>query len=105
MSYDFKRIIDYKTGGKKKEFQYKEDKYTQLALYALALRQEKGFTPDSAQVVFMRRDGNAFKGEELSLASEQPIIMDIDISTERLLQVYDETLIIAKEIEKFYTNF
>ena len=105
MSYNFKHIIDYKTGGKKKEFQYKERDYTQLQLYALGIRQEKGFSPDVAQVIFMRREGNAFKGENLTLGSEDPITIDVDISIDRLLEVYDETLIIAQEIEKFCKQF
>jgi len=101
---DYSMIIDYKTGGNKKEFQYLEDDYTQLHLYALSLRQETGITPTSASVEFIRRGGNAFRGEKLTVANEPPISIDIDISYERLKKVYNETLRTAKEIESFYSK-
>ena len=104
-SHDLKRITDYKTGGKKKEFQYQQPKYTQLALYALSIRQEKGFVPEKADVIFLRRDGNAFKGETLTLASEPCQTLDVDISLPRLLDVYDETLEIAYQMEEFCRQF
>ena len=102
-SKDFKHIIDYKTGGKGKHKQYQEDDYTQLCYYALALRQEYGVTPDKAQVNFISRKGNAFRGEPLSVGSEQ-FLIDIDISYNRLKKVYWDTLRIAKEIEDFYIS-
>ena len=104
-AYDFRTIADYKTGGKRKEFQYQEAKYSQLALYALGIRQETGITPEQAKVIFMRRDGNAFKGEKLSLASEKHLELDVDISTERLLAVHEETEAIAHEMERFCQQF
>ena len=99
---DYSEIIDYKTGGKNKEHQYKEDNYTQLHLYALSLRQETGITPKEASVEFIRRGGNAFRGEKLTVANENPIKIDVDISYNRLKSVYWETLEVAKEIETFY---
>ena len=104
-AYDFRTIADYKTGGKKKEFQYQEPKYTQLALYALAIRQETGVMPEQAKVIFMRRDGNAFRGEKLSLAAEKPLLLDVDISTERLLEVHQQTEQVAHEMESFCQQF
>jgi len=99
---DYSHIIDYKTGGIGKHLQYKKDDYTQLPLYALSLRQETGITPSKATVEFITRAGNAFKGEKLTVADEPPIIIDIDISYNRLRQVYWDTLKTAKEIEQFY---
>lgn len=99
---DFSEIIDYKTGGKNKESEYKKDSYTQLPLYALSLRQETGITPDTATVEFIRRNGNAFKGELLTVGNEEPISIDIDVSYQRLRNVYWETLETAKQIEQFY---
>lgn len=99
---DYSKIIDYKTGGLKKESQYKDKDYTQLHLYALSLRQETGITPKEASVEFIRRAGNAFRGEKLTVANENPIKIDIDISYNRLKSVYWETLEVAKEIETFY---
>jgi len=101
-SFDYKKIIDYKTGGNKKESTYMGDDYTQLHLYALSLRQETGVTPIEAKVEFIRRSGNAFRGEKLRVANENPISIEIDICYERLRQVYWDTLKTAKEIEQFY---
>ena len=99
---DCLEIKDYKTGGNNKEFQYLEPNYTQLHLYALALKQETGITPTKATVEFIRRSGNAFKGEMLTVANEEPIILNIDISENRLKQVYWDTLNTVKQIEEFY---
>lgn len=101
-SNDLTEIIDYKTGGKNKEFQYSEKEYDQLHLYALSLRQETGVTPSKASVQFIRRSGNAFKGEPLKVDLELPIKINVDISLDRLKEVYHDTLETAKQIEQFY---
>lgn len=101
-SKDFTKIIDYKTGGKNKEREYLKDDYTQLHLYALSLRQKTGVTPKEASVEFIRRGGNAFRGEKLIVANEEPISIDIDINYNKLKKVYWETLQTAKQIEQFY---
>tara|TARA_R110000850_G_scaffold225829_1_gene351226 strand:- start:43 stop:669 length:627 start_codon:yes stop_codon:yes gene_type:complete len=101
-SSDYTRIIDYKTGGNGKDKQYYEPEYKQLCYYALALRQQYGVTPTTAQVNFIRRDGNAFRGEELAVGCES-FLIDVDISYNRLKAVYWEILKTAKEIELFYT--
>lgn len=98
---DFTEIIDYKTGGLKKEFQYSKPDYNQLCLYALSLRQETGITPVEASVEFIRRKGNAFRGQALTVGDEV-ISIPVDISLERLKRVYWDTLNVAKEIEQFY---
>lgn len=105
VSKDLDYLIDYKTGGKNKEFQYLENDYTQLCYYALSLRQETGITPNKAQVNFIRREGNAFRGEKLKVAYEEPLLLNIDISLPRLTQVYYDTIEIAKEIEKFNLKY
>lgn len=99
---EYDRIMDYKTGGKNKELQYSLPDYTQLCYYALGLRQQYGVTPASAQVCFIRRGGNAFKGEELFVVAEKPILIEVDITIDRLKKVYWNTIKIAKEIEQFY---
>lgn len=101
-SQDLKTIIDYKTGGEGKEDQYKDENYTQLHLYALSLRQETGITPEEARVEFIRRDGNAFQGENLTVGNQDPIVIPVDISYDRLKSVYWDTLKTAKEISNFY---
>jgi len=104
-SSDLSKIIDYKTGGKKKEFLYSQEDYTQLCYYALSLRQGYGVTPIVAQVHFIRRGGNAYRGQDLVVANEDPIIIDVDISETRLKKVYWDTFKVAKEIEEFYLKY
>jgi len=104
-THDLSKIIDYKTGGKKKELIYLKEDYTQLCYYALSLRQEYGVTPKIAEVHFIRRGGNLYRGQDLVVAQEDPIIIDIDISEDRLTKVYYETIEIAKEIEEFYLSY
>tara|TARA_R110000787_G_scaffold161960_2_gene275322 strand:- start:288 stop:911 length:624 start_codon:yes stop_codon:yes gene_type:complete len=99
---DLTTIIDYKTGGKNKELQYKEDNYFQIQLYALSIMQETGIEPKKGLIEFIRRKGNAFKGEKLIIGNEPPIKIDIDLSMDRLKKVYWDILKTAKEIEKFY---
>lgn len=102
---DLSKIIDYKTGGKKKDLIYSKDDYTQLCYYALALKQEYGVIPEVAQVHFIRRGGNLYRNQPLVVAQENPIIINIDISEERLKEVYWDTIEVAKEIESFYLDY
>jgi len=95
-------IIDYKTGGDKKEDEYVNDKYDQLAIYAGALWQETGTKPEKANVWFIRREGNAFKGEELKVANEKPIIIEKDISEARIAKACKDVLKSAREISEHY---
>lgn len=99
---DLSEIIDYKTGGQKKEFGYQSSEYVQLCYYALSIRQETGKTPEKASVEFIRREGNLYRNQYLKVGTEDPIKIDIDISEERLKMVYWKTIEIAKDIEKFY---
>jgi hypothetical protein len=101
---DLTEIIDYKTGGKKKEFEYQKDDYTQLLYYALSLRQETGITPKKASVEFIRREGNLYKNQMLKVGKEEPIKIEVDISENRLKKVYWETIEIAKNISEFYLH-
>ena len=104
-SYDLKKIIDYKTGSKGKHYKYLSLDYTQLHYYALALRQEYGVTPDIAQVHYITREGNPYRGVDLTVSDEEPLVLNIDISYERLKKVYWETINLAFEIESFYIDF
>lgn len=101
-STDMIRIIDYKTGGLKKEFQYQDEDYNQLQIYALAIRQEHGIVVQDASVEFIRRGGNAYRGQNLFVKEEQPIIIEQDLSEERLKSVYWGIIETAKQIEQFY---
>ena len=100
-SFDLKEIIDYKTGGKKKEFQYLKDDYHQLHLYALALRQETGVTPTKASVEFIRRVGNIYRGQQL-MVGDEVISIDVDFNHNILNEVYSDIYRTAIEISDFY---
>jgi hypothetical protein len=101
---DLTEIIDYKTGGLKKEFQYMEDDYHQLQIYALAIQQETGVAPKKASVEFIRRKGNLYRGQSLFVGDEQPIKIDIDVGSSRLMDVYLDILKTADEISEFYKD-
>lgn len=103
-SEDLTHIIDYKTGGAKKEHEYIKDEYTQLVYYALSIKQETGVVPQKANVEFIRRKGNLYRGEKLMVANEHPISINIDISEKRLRQVYWNTIKIAESISKYYNE-
>jgi len=94
-------IIDYKTGGHGKHKQYELSTYDQLAYYALAIRQETGITPNSARVEFITR-AQSPKGKTFCVAQIPPIIINVDISIDKLKQVYHDTKSTAKQIEEFY---
>jgi hypothetical protein len=95
-------IIDYKTGGLNKQSEYTSKSYNQLQTYALSIRQETGTHVQSASVEFIRRKGNAFIGENLTVFNDPPLVIPQDLSEERLKHVYWDILKTAKEIEKFY---
>jgi hypothetical protein len=101
---DLTEIIDYKTGGVKKELQYMENSYNQLQIYALGIQQETGSAPKKASVEFIRRKGNLYKGQSLYVGDEEPIKIDVDISSSRLMDVYLDILKTANEINEFYKN-
>lgn len=102
ISEDFTRIIDYKTGGLGKEKQYSDPEYNQLHIYALGIKQDLGLDVKNASVEFIRRGGNAYRGQKLIVKDEQPIVIPQDLSEERLKHVYWDILKTAKEIEQFY---
>jgi len=104
-SLDMNNIIDYKTGSLGKHEKYLKSDYTQLHYYALSLRQKYGITPTSAQVNYIIREGNPYKGIILRVSKEKPILIDIDISEKTLNRVYWDTIEIAKEIESFYLKY
>lgn len=98
-------IADYKTGEiHRRQEEYESDDYLQIPIYAAAIEQETGYLPKYAYVFLIQRDGNAFKGEELTLGREY-ITITKDVGRE----VIDKTLIeiqeIAEEISEYYQIF
>jgi hypothetical protein len=99
---DLSEIIDYKTGGVKKELQYMDEEYNQLQIYALGIKQETGFAPKKGSVEFIRRVGNLYRGQRLMVGDEEPIKIDVDLSHKKLNDVYSDVLRTAIEIDEFY---
>ena len=99
------KILDYKTGEvAKRQAEYESNDYKQVAIYSAALQQEYGHLPDEAIVVLIGRDGNAFKGEELTLAMNHAIIpkeINQDVIDETLEYVQQT----AEEISKYYQAY
>jgi len=102
-SSDLTKIIDYKTGGRFKEYQYYDNDYVQLCYYAIGIKQEYGIIVKEASVEFIRRIGSLKTG--LFVSNEDPIKININIEEKRLSNVYYTTIKIAKEIECFYKNY
>ena len=95
---DYNTVIDYKTGGKDKELQYYDEDYWQCLIYALALRQE-GIIVEDSWVEFIRRVGNPWKGQQLTLSGE---IIRIPQDLSRMDAVYEEIPKLVKQISEFY---
>jgi hypothetical protein len=101
-SLDYLEIIDYKTGGKGKDSNYRYADYSQLQIYALGIRQETGITPQRGIVEFITRGGNAFIGEDLYVKDEPIKSIEVDLSYNRLKYTYWEVLRVVNEISNFY---
>lgn len=100
-----RRMADYKTGDvKKKEAEYASDDYTQVDIYAAALRQEYGVLPDSVGVYIIDRKGNAFKGEELTLGSKF-VHVEKGTTDKRADNILEEVQTLAEEISEYYQIF
>ncbi len=98
-------LIDYKTGDvKKKKAEYESDDYTQLDIYAAAIKQETGKLPRKAHVILIDRTGNAFKGEDLVLGS-QFVTIKKKITNARVKKVMDDIQETAREISEYYRVF
>jgi hypothetical protein len=103
-SKDYSTLVDYKTGGEKKEEKYMNLEYNQLQIYSLAIRQMYGVTPKNAWVEFIRREGNPYKGSPLCVADEPLILIEADLSLKRLIDVYHDIYKTAVEISDFYRD-
>lgn len=105
-SKDYLNIVDYKTGEVKddKIAEYQSDNYTQLDIYAAALKQKYGVLPTSAKVVLIDRKGNAFKNEKLVLGTKTHHI-EKKIDEKRIAEVKKGIEETAKEISAYYKVF
>lgn len=99
------KIADYKTGEiEKRRPEYESDEYLQIPIYAAAIEQETGHLPSEAYVFLIERNGNAFKGEKLTLGNKYVTITK-DISKKRIDLVLKEIQQIAEEISDYYKVF
>lgn len=96
------KIADYKTGDiTKKVVEYESDSYTQLDIYAAAIKQETGVIPNDVKVYLIDRTGNAYKNEKLKLGTEFVTIIK-NVTQERIDTVLKEVQEIAEEISQYY---
>ena len=99
------KIADYKTGDViKKKAEYEADTYTQVDIYAAAMRQQFGLLPESACVYLVHRTGNAFQNEKLKLG-DKFIKIDKPIDNAKADKVLAEVQQIAEEISAYYKIF
>ncbi len=92
-------VRDIKTGGAKKEDQYKKDEYIQTTLYSKALADE-GYTINSMGIWFCRRTGSHIK-PPLNLSTEQ-FYIPLEYNEKRVKYALDKTDRVVKEISEFY---
>lgn len=98
-------VLDIKTGGSKKEDQYKDDKYIQTTLYSRALELE-GYKINKSGVWFCRRTGSHIK-PPLNLSTEQ-FYIPLEYNEKRVKYALDKTDRVVREISEYfkvYTKF
>jgi hypothetical protein len=94
--------IDIKTGGAKKEEEYKKESYIQTTLYSKALEDE-GYTINASGVWFCRRTGSHIK-PPLNLSTEQ-FYIPLEYSEKRVKYALDKVDRVVNEISEYFTCF
>lgn len=94
--------IDIKTGGAKKEEEYKKESYIQTTLYSKALEDE-GYTINASGVWFCRRTGSHIK-PPLNLSTEQ-FYIPLDYNEKRVKYALDKVDRVVGEISEFFTCY
>jgi len=97
-------IIDYKTGALKKVADYEDENYDQVCIYAAAIEQETGTLPKRGWVELIERDGNPYKGDDLSVGREVVRIHQ-DITPARVKKMKTDVRKVAGEVSDFYKVF
>jgi hypothetical protein len=93
------QTIDIKTGGAKKEEEYKKESYIQTTLYSKALEDE-GYTINASGVWFCRRTGSHIK-PPLNLSNEQ-FYIPLEYNEKRVKYALDKVDRVVKEISEYY---
>lgn len=91
--------LDLKTGGAKKEEEYKKESYIQLILYARALELE-GYKINEVGVWFCRRTGSHIK-PPLNLSTEQ-FLIPLEYNEKRVKYALDKVDRVVKEISEYF---
>lgn len=94
--------LDLKTGGAKKEEEYKKESYIQLILYAYALVLQ-GYSINKIGVWFCRRTGSHIN-PPLNLSTEQ-FFIPLDYTEERVKYALDKVNRVVSEISEYFTCF
>ena len=92
-------VLDIKTGGAKKEEEYKKESYIQTTLYSKALEDE-GYKIEKSGVWFCRRTGSHIK-PPLNLSTEQ-FYIPLEYTEKRVKYALDKVDRVVKEISEFY---
>jgi hypothetical protein len=92
------QVADIKTGGAKKEEEYKKETYIQTTLYSHALERE-GYKIDKSGVWFCRRTGSHVK-PPLNLSNEQ-FYIPLDYNEKRVKYALDKTDRVVREISEY----
>lgn len=95
-------VEDIKTGGAKKEEEYKKESYIQLILYAYALVLE-GYKINKIGVWFCRRTGSHIK-PPLNLSTEQ-FYIPLDYTGERVKYALAKVERVVSEISEYFTCY
>jgi len=96
------QTIDIKTGGAKKEEEYKKESYIQTTLYSKALEDE-GYTINASGVWFCRRTGSHIK-PPLNLSTEQ-FYIPLEYNEKRVKYALDKVDRVVNEISEFFTCY
>lgn len=104
---DFKHIRDYKTCSKNSSKKYYGDEYYQLDIYAMWVKQEFGYLPDTLEVCMIERTGNPFKGGGRSVlkVGENVWYHRRETTPERQQALKNDITKAAHEIAEFWTVY
>jgi hypothetical protein len=95
-------VLDVKTGGSKKEEEYKKESYIQVMLYSKALENE-GYKINGVGVWFCRRTNSHIR-PPLNLSTEQ-FYIPLEYTEDRVKYALDKVNRVVKEISEYYNCY
>lgn len=103
---DFTKLRDYKTCSEKSGKKYYTDEYTQLILYAMAIKQQQGKLPKHLEVCAIERFGNGFKGGRQALTVGKEVwYIPQTLNAKRIKALDKLILTTVEQISKYYEIF